>query len=215
MSLPLLSSHDEDNTMSSNDLFVGDSDESSDDRGDEARAPAPAADKDDIREVSDQGRHLFDVALTAGGDAEVAGAGGEEDIPPSRAPVSPSELPYLGEEKGDDGGGRAGGGGARPRKRRPGKLPEDALRDFARAVGKRGDEWEGVTRGPGGEILKINWYSKDLDGTVETDELRFMPHLRRLDLSANPNVTGEYQACPALPPAFPGFQLENVPEFGC
>ena len=177
--------------MSCNDLFVDDSDEDSKDSGDEARAPAPTADKDDTREVSDQGRHLFDVALTAGGDAEVAGAGGEEDIPPSRAPVSPSDPPYLGEEKGDDGGGRAGGGGARPRKQLPGKSPEDALRDFARAVGKRGDEWEGVTKGPGGEILEIDWRNKDLDGTVETDELRFMPHLRKLILGGNRNLTGE------------------------
>ena len=177
--------------MSSNDLFVGDSDEGSEASGDESRAPAPAADKDDTREVSDQGRHLFDVALTAGGDAEAAGAGGEEGIPPSRAPVSPSEPPYLGEEKGDDGGGRAGGGGARPRKQLPGKSPEDALRDFARAAGKTGDEWEGVTKGPGGEILEIDWSYEGLDGTVETDELRFMPHLRKLDLTGNPDLTGE------------------------
>ena len=177
--------------MSCNDLFVDDSDEDSEDSGKETRASAPTTNKDDTRELSDQGRHLFDVALTAGGDAEAVGAGGEEDTPPSPAPVSPSGPPHLGEEKGDDGGGRAGGGGARPRKQLPGKSPEDALRDFARAVGKRGDEWEGVTRGPGGEIVEIDWFHKYLDGTVETDELRFMPHLRKLAMSGNPDLTGE------------------------
>ena len=69
--------------------------------------------------------------------------------------------------------------------------PEVALRRLADTLGERGDIWEGVDRNAAGEITKIKWSSKDLNGTLPTFDLG-MPFLTHLNLFWNPGLKGVY-----------------------
>ena len=68
---------------------------------------------------------------------------------------------------------------------------EEALRAFAESVGMPVERmWEGETRGDGGEIVEIDWESKDLKGTLPVGDMH-MPYLRELDLHGNRELKGE------------------------
>ena len=69
--------------------------------------------------------------------------------------------------------------------------PEEALRAFAKCVGMSVDAMEnGVTRGGVGEIVDIDWYGKDLKGTLPVGDMH-MPYLRNLILDNNSELKGE------------------------
>ena len=73
------------------------------------------------------------------------------------------------------------------------RVPETALRAFAESVGMGGDMWQGVKRGKGGEIVKIDWKKKGLRGTLPVGDLN-MPSLKNLDLSDNGELKGDLAA---------------------
>ena len=50
--------------------------------------------------------------------------------------------------------------------------------------------WEGVKGGDGGEIVEIDWYGKDLKGTLPVGDMH-MPYLRKLYLNGNTELKGE------------------------
>ena len=68
---------------------------------------------------------------------------------------------------------------------------ENQLRALAESVGMPVEKmWEGVTRGEGGVILKIDWRErKDLKGTLPVGDL-FMPFLTDLCFKSCTNLTG-------------------------
>jgi hypothetical protein len=69
--------------------------------------------------------------------------------------------------------------------------PEEALRAFAESVGRSVERmWDGVTRGDGGEIVEIDWWGKDLKGTLPVGDMH-MPYLRTIDLRGNRELKGE------------------------
>ena len=73
----------------------------------------------------------------------------------------------------------------------PRNEPEDDLRVLAESVGMPVERMlEGVTRDGDGEILEIDWSSKDLKGTLLVGNMH-MPYLRELNFSYNAEVKGE------------------------
>ena len=69
--------------------------------------------------------------------------------------------------------------------------PEEALRAFADSVGMPVEMiWEGVKRGDGGEIVEIDWFNKDLKGTLPVGDMH-MPYLSNLILYYNQMLKGE------------------------
>ena len=69
--------------------------------------------------------------------------------------------------------------------------PENALRAFAESVGMGvGDMWQGVKRGKGGEIVKIDWKKEGLGGTFPVGDLNMLS-LTNLDLSDNAELKGD------------------------
>ena len=65
------------------------------------------------------------------------------------------------------------------------------LRALAESVGMPvGNMEKGVTRGDVGEIVEIDWYGKDLKGTLPVGDMH-MPYLRKLNLNGNTELKGE------------------------
>ena len=65
------------------------------------------------------------------------------------------------------------------------------LGEFAKSVGMPvGNMEKGVTRGDGGEIVKIEWRMKGLKGTLPVGDMH-MPYLRELNLRYNGELKGE------------------------
>ena len=74
-----------------------------------------------------------------------------------------------------------------------------ALKDFAASVGFKEDHtksrssiFNGVTLDGDGEIVKINWSKKALNGTLPDSDIN-MPRLMSMDLSNNTKLTGTVQ----------------------
>jgi hypothetical protein len=69
------------------------------------------------------------------------------------------------------------------------------LRDFAKCVGLAADKnvEEGVECDERGQITKIQWKRKNLNGNLDMlgDELERMPRLQLLDLEGNNSLTGK------------------------
>ena len=112
-------------------------------------------------------------------------------VPSADAPGEAQEH----DQDGSRGGGEekvkddATAAPSRPRKQLPGKPPDVAIQAVATSVGKGGDVWEGVERGPGGVIVKIRWVGMDLKGSLPVGDWG-MPHLTELDVSGNSSLTG-------------------------